>query len=134
MKYISTRGQTAAKPFSEVLLMGLAPDGGLMLPESYPQIDEMTLHRWRSLSYPDLAFEIMSRFIDDIPAEDLKDIIGRTYTQETFGSADITPVRTLGDGIKIKPSPTAPRWRSKTWRCSFWATPSNMCSSAKTAN
>ncbi|EGY53299.1 threonine synthase [Neisseria shayeganii] len=119
MKYISTRGQTAAKPFSEVLLMGLAPDGGLMLPESYPQIDEVTLHRWRSLSYPDLAFEIMSRFIDDIPADDLKDIIRRTYTAETFGSADITPVRTLGDGIKIQALSNGPTLAFKDMAMQF---------------
>ena len=50
MKYISTRGQTAAKPFSEVLLMGLAPAGGLVLPEGYPKIDASTLENWRHLS------------------------------------------------------------------------------------
>ena len=52
MKYISTRCATARKQFSEVLLMGLAPDGGLMLPEQYPQIDRATLDQWRTLSYP----------------------------------------------------------------------------------
>ena len=80
MKYISTRGQTAHKAFSEVLLMGLAPDGGLMMPESYPQVDGQTLEKWRGLSYPELAFEIMSLFVTDIPADDLRDIINRTYT------------------------------------------------------
>ena len=62
MKYISTRGATARKQFSEILLMGLAPDGGLMLPEQYPQIDRATLDQWRTLSYPELAFEVMSLF------------------------------------------------------------------------
>ena len=78
MNYISTRGKTAPKPFSEVLLMGLAPDGGLMLPESYPQISRGTLDEWRNLSYPELAFEIMSLFITDIPADDLRGI-ARAY-------------------------------------------------------
>lgn len=102
MKYISTRGQTARKPFSEVLLMGLAPDGGLMLPESYPEIGPAILHEWRELSYADLAFSIMSLFATDIPAEDLRGIIDRTYNAEVFGSDDITPVRTLQDGIRIQ--------------------------------
>ena len=99
MNYISTRGKTAPKPFSEVLLMGLAPDGGLMLPESYPQISRETLDEWRNLSYPELAFEIMSLFVTDIPADDLRDIV------ETAS--------------KSKPCPTARRWRLKIWRCSF---------------
>lgn len=102
MKYVSTRGQTAPKTFSEVLLMGLAPDGGLMLPDHYPQISETTLHEWRSLSYPELAFAIMSLFATDIPSADLKEVINRTYTAEQFGSNEITPVRTLSDGLKIQ--------------------------------
>ena len=74
MKYISTRGQTAPMDFSDVLLMGLAPDGGLMLPEHYPNIDSRTLDEWRTLSYPQLAMAIMQRFATDIPAADLQDI------------------------------------------------------------
>ncbi len=101
MQYISTRGKTAPMPFSDVLLMGLAPDGGLMLPENYPQIDDATLTNWRALSYPELAFEIMQLFVTDIPKQDLKALIDKTYTVEAFGNAEITPVRTLKDGIKI---------------------------------
>ncbi|HCI31589.1 MAG TPA: threonine synthase, partial [Psychrobacter sp.] len=58
MKYISTRGQTAPMDFSDVLLMGLAPDGGLMLPEHYPTVDNAVLDEWRTLSYPELALAI----------------------------------------------------------------------------
>ena len=101
MNYISTRGKTAPMQFSDVLLMGLAPDGGLMLPEEYPQIDEATLTQWRTLSYPELAFEIMQLFATDIPKDDLKTLIDKTYTVKAFGNPDITPVRTLKDGIKI---------------------------------
>ena len=101
MNYISTRGKTAPMQFSDVLLMGLAPDGGLMLPEEYPQIDEVTLTQWRTLSYPELAFEIMQLFATDIPKDDLKTLIDKTYTVQAFGNPDITPVRTLKDGIKI---------------------------------
>ena len=101
MKYISTRGQTAPMDFSDVLLMGLAPDGGLMLPEHYPNIDSATLTEWRALSYPQLAMAIMQRFATDIPAADLQDIIERTYTAEVFGSDEIVPVRKLEDDLYI---------------------------------
>lgn len=101
MKYISTRGQTEPMDFSDVLLMGLAPDGGLMLPESYPQIDSATLNKWRKLSYPELAFEIMRLYATDIDEANLQDIINRTYTKEVFGSDDIVPVRKLEDNLYL---------------------------------
>ncbi|ELA09464.1 threonine synthase [Moraxella macacae 0408225] len=106
MHYISTRGNTPKMPFSDVLLMGLAPDGGLMLPKSYPKIDDATLTKWRQLSlsksgYQDLAFEIMQLFATDIPKADLKALIDKTYTRQNFAKDEITPVRTLSDGIKI---------------------------------
>ena len=119
MKYISTRGATARKQFSEVLLMGLAPDGGLMLPEQYPQIDCATLDQWRTLSYPDLAFEVMSLFATDIPADDLRDIINRTYTEKVFGTQAITPVRTLSDGIKIQALSNGPTLAFKDMAMQF---------------
>ena len=102
MKYISTRGETAPQTFSQALLMGLAPDGGLMLPESYPHISAATLEAWRDLPYAELAFQIISLFATDIPAADLRKIVNQTYTAEVFGSADITPVRRLHDGILIQ--------------------------------
>ena len=76
MNYISTRGDHSPKRFCDILLEGLAPDGGLYLPEHYPQVDAATLTRWRSVyhvqGYAELAFEILSLYIDDIPAADLK--------------------------------------------------------------
>ena len=119
MKYISTRGATARKQFSEVLLMGLAPDGGLMLPEQYPQIDRATLDQWRTLSYPELAFEVISLFATDIPADDLRDIINRTYTEEVFGTKAITPVRTLSDDIKIQALSNGPTLAFKDMAMQF---------------
>lgn len=126
MRYISTRGETAHKPFSEVLLMGLAPDGGLMLPEHYPQIGRETLDKWRGLAYPELAFEIMCLFVTDIPEDDLRDILNRTYTEAAFGTKEIAPSARFQTASKSKPCPTARRWRSKIWRCSFWAMRLNM--------
>ncbi len=108
MKYVSTRGQAPAQSFSQILLGGLAPDGGLYLPEQYPKFTEADLQRMRGMGYRELAFEVLSRFADDIPAADLKAIIAKTYTAEVygFGRADsdfsqITPLRRLDDGLYI---------------------------------
>ncbi len=101
MKYISTRGGMPPASFTDILLEGLAPDGGLAMPESYPQIDKATLAQWRRLGYRELAFEIISRYIDDIPAADLKGIVDRTYTAEVFGTDDITPLHKLEDGLYL---------------------------------
>ncbi len=80
MRYLSTRGGLAPATFSAILLGGLAPDGGLTLPESYPAITSNELAEWRDFSYPQLAFAILSRFADDIPAADLQTLIDQTYT------------------------------------------------------
>jgi len=99
MKYISTRGDRAERGFSEILLEGLAPDGGLYLPVSYPKVDGETLQRWRGLSYADLAFEILSLYIDDIPAAELKRLVSATYTEAVFGTPQIVPIRPLEPGV-----------------------------------
>jgi threonine synthase len=96
VNYVSTRGGGMPQKFSDILLEGLAPDGGLYLPESFPKAD---LAAWRSLSYPDLAVAILSRFMDDIP--DLASIVRATYTTEVFGSDDVTPLRTLKPGVHL---------------------------------
>ena len=101
MKYVSTRGASAGLRFSEVLMEGLAADGGLYVPTSYPKVDDATLQHWRGLSYPELAFEIVSLYIDDIPADELRTIIARTYTQDTFGSVQIAPLRKLDESIAL---------------------------------
>jgi len=95
MEYISTRGGMPPLRFSDILLGGLAPDGGLVMPASIPQIDNDTLQGWRSLSYAQLAFEVLSRYCDDIPADDLKRLVEETYTAETFGTRAITPLTEL---------------------------------------
>ena len=106
MRYISTRGagsaaDDAGRSFCDILLEGLAPDGGLFLPQSYPVLTQEELDGLRSMSYAELAFAIVGRYADDIPPDDLKRIIDTTYTAEVFGSADITPVRTLEPGLHI---------------------------------
>jgi threonine synthase len=102
MKYISTRGDLTQRGFSEILLEGLAPDGGLYLPVSYPKVDGETLQRWRGLSYADLAFEILSLYIDDIPAADLKRLVSAAYTEAVFGTPQIVPIRPLEPGVWLQ--------------------------------
>ena len=105
MKYLSTRGHAARPEFCDILLDGLAPDGGLFLPESVPVISRAELDAWRHLPYAGLAFEILSKFITDIPADDLRDICNRTYTADVYrhvragdDSARIVPFRWLEPG------------------------------------
>ncbi len=101
MRYVSTRGDTTPRAFCDILLEGLAPDGGLYLPQSYPRIDSATLARWRGLAYADLAFEILSLYIDDIPAADLRAICRRVYSKQVFGSDAITPLKALEPGLAL---------------------------------
>ena len=102
MNYLSTRGDTTPRKFCDILLEGLAPDGGLYLPEHYPQVTPALLESWRDLPYADLAFEVLSLYIDDIPAADLKAICRKTYTQEVYGTAAIVPLRLLEDGLYLQ--------------------------------
>ncbi|MGQ2966984.1 threonine synthase [Methylophilus sp.] len=110
MKYISTRGQSPALSFSEILLGGLAPDGGLYLPEQYPQFSDADLTAMRGMNYRELAFAILSRLVDDsdIPHSDLKAIIDKTYRAEVYGFAragqsaeDITPTLKLEENLYL---------------------------------
>lgn len=90
MKYISTRGGIEPLKFKDAVMMGLATDGGLLLPESFPLFPRETVDSWRSLSYQELAFNIIAPFADDIPAADLKSLIDRSYS--SFKHPDITPL------------------------------------------
>lgn len=102
MQYVSTRGHSATPSFSDILLGGLAPDGGLYLPASYPQVTSAELDQWRTLSYADLAYEVLRKFATDIPEADLKALAHKTYTPEVYRNARqgevataITPLRVL---------------------------------------
>src|SRR3989441_11062579 len=99
MRYVSTRGGAKPQAFTEILLEGLAPDGGLFVPEGFPKLGPADLSAMRRMSYAELAFGILSRFADDIPAGDLKRLVAATYTKEIFGSDDITPVKKLDSGL-----------------------------------
>ncbi len=106
MKYLSTRGHADRKQFCDILLEGLAPDGGLYLPEHYPQVDDAMLTRLRKAyheqGYAELAFQILSLYIDDIPAADLKALCAKTYTAEVFGTGEIVPLRHLENSLWLE--------------------------------
>ena len=98
MRYISTRGGMQPQPFSETLLEGLAPDGGLAVPEQLPTVDAETLERWRALTYPQLATEVLALFATDIPREDLARMTAAAYTD--FPDA-VVPLRSIGGGLTL---------------------------------
>ncbi|MES2070449.1 MAG: threonine synthase [Pseudomonadota bacterium] len=105
MQYVSTRGHAAEQTFSEILLGGLAPDGGLYLPVHYPQVSGDELDAWRKLTYAELAFAVLSKFATDVPVADIRAITQKTYTAEVYrnarageDAAQITPLRVLEDG------------------------------------
>jgi threonine synthase len=101
MKYVSTRGRAANQSFTDILLEGLAADGGLAVPEQWPRIMRPKLDAMRDLPYPRLAFEVLRFFADDFPGGDLKVLVERTYTAEVFGSPEITPLRTLEPNLHL---------------------------------
>jgi len=102
MRYQSTRGHPSAPGFSDILLGGLAPDGGLYLPERYPQVSDQELNAWRKLSYAALAAEVLKKFATDIPPADIDALAAKTYTAQVYCNgrsdedpAQITPLRLL---------------------------------------
>jgi len=101
VKYVSTRGHSASQGFTDILLEGMAPDGGLMVPEHWPRIMRPKLDAMRDLPYPQLAFEILRFFADDFPGGELKSICQRTYTAERFGTPEVTPLETLEPNLHL---------------------------------
>ena len=96
MKYISTRGGGQPKSFEEVILTGLAPDGGLYVPAQLPHFSRQEIASWSSLSYQELALKIISPFVDGAISEhDLEKIIAKSYS--TFRHDDIAPLVKTGD-------------------------------------
>jgi threonine synthase len=90
MRYQSTRGQVRNLTFKEAVMMGLADDGGLLLPESIPALTPGDVEMLASLAYPELAFQIINLFAGEIPSADLKNLVDRSYS--TFTHPEVTPV------------------------------------------
>jgi len=108
MRYVSTRGRAPERGFTEILLSGLADDGGLYVPAHYPQVTAAELERWRGLSYAELATEILARYVGDVPRATLAALCERTYTAAVYGNTRggsdataITPLRWLEPGLAL---------------------------------
>ena len=100
MYYISTRGKAPKLNFSDVLLIGLAEDGGLYVPEYHPQITESDLRRFQKMEYVDIAFEIIKPYVGEcIPDNDLKSMINDSYSD--FSHKDVAPVIKVEDNIYV---------------------------------
>ena len=102
MRYISTRDtQATSASFCDILLAGLAPDGGLYLPESYPSLSSDQLSEWQTLlkerGYAALAARVLELFIDDIPRSDIEAICARAYRTPVFSDPEIVPVTCLSE-------------------------------------
>ncbi len=126
MRYLSTRGQSPQAGFCEILLEGLAPDGGLYLPVEYPKITERELESFRQLSYEGLAVEIFKRFIDDIPLSDLEILVRKTYSPKVFkharqarDAALITPLLHLEEGLFLQELSNGPTLAFKDMAMQF---------------
>lgn len=100
MEYISTRGGMKPAPYSAILLEGLATDGGLVVPETIPQVSLDRIESWRGLSYPELATEILCHFATDIPGKDLAAMCERAYSTESFGNG-VVPLTKLNDELSL---------------------------------
>ncbi|MGK2951990.1 MAG: threonine synthase [Thiobacillus sp.] len=108
MNYLSTRGLAPQLRFSEILLGGLASDGGLYVPEAYPRLTAAELEAMRGMNYRELAFAVLSRLVDDIPHDDLRKLIDKTYIADVYryvtdkeNAEDITPLKTLEPGLHV---------------------------------
>src|SRR5688572_24469434 len=101
MQYLSTRGGAAAAGFGDILLGGLMPDGGLAVPDAYPQARAAELEAWRPLGYRELAFEILRRYAPEMPQASLQHIVDKTYTAAVFGTDTITPLEQLEPGVHL---------------------------------
>ena len=101
MRYVSTRGGMEPATFSEVLIEGLAPDGGLVVPETMPTISREQMDAWRPLTYPALAAEVLGLFATDIPADDLRAMTERAYGGGKFAHPDVVPITPIDDQVSL---------------------------------
>jgi threonine synthase len=101
VKYLSTRGGMQPVTYSEVLLEGLAPDGGLAVPETMPALSSVTIESWRSLTYAELAVEVLGLFATDIPRDELQRMCHAAYSDKNFAARDVVPLTPLDDDLTL---------------------------------
>ena len=101
MYYESTRGGLNSVPSVETIKMGIAPDGGLFVPEGKVKLDLQQIERMSGLSYRERAVEILRMYLDDYTDEEIKECVYKAYTEEKFRCPDIAPVRKLNENVFI---------------------------------
>ena len=136
MQYVSTRGGVPAASYSEIVLQGLARDGGLFVPRVYPQVSKETLKNWRGLSYAQLATAVTSLFAKDMQRSDIARLCETTYTPEVYcHGREGTDFKKIAPVVWLEKeflsSPTVRHSPLKTWRCSIWVRSLNLCLPAK---
>lgn len=100
MTFISTRGQMPARQFSDILIDGLASDGGLVVPETLPTVTADTLEAWRPLTYPELAAEVIGLFATDLQ-RDLPRLTAAAYAPNVFPAPGVVPLTKLNDSLTL---------------------------------
>ena len=108
MRYVSTRGGVDPITFSQAVMMGLATDGGLLLPETFPQVAQADLRRWSGMPFPELAVEVMHPYMgSDISLQQLSELVERSYSG--FSHPEVTPVVKVGEQyvLELFHGPTA---------------------------
>ena len=101
VRYVSTRGGMAPASFSDVLLTGLAPDGGLVVPETMPAYSYRELEGLRGRRYAVVAADVVERFAGDVPAADLAELAARAYAPEVFDHPDVVSLRAVEPGVVL---------------------------------
>ena len=122
MQYISTRGQVPAVSFSTAVAQGLAPDGGLYLPEELPNL-RPHLGEWSKLSYAELCEAFFAIFATDIDSAELKEVVASSYTK--FDHADIAPIVKLDDDRYVLELFHGPRSHLKISHSNCWVISTN---------
>ncbi|MDD7056236.1 MAG: threonine synthase, partial [Selenomonadaceae bacterium] len=102
MQYFSTRGHSSRLDSAEAILKGLAPDGGLFVPESLPQIDKKFITALQPLSYEERAEKVLGLFLTDYTADELRGCVARAYGGGKFDSERRAPVVTLSDASVLE--------------------------------
>lgn len=106
MQYVSTRGGMAPASFSDILLEGLAPDGGLVMPQEVPQIGPAQLEAWRELSYAKLAAQVIGLYWTDIDPADLEGICARAYGDQFAAEVPLTAIDERTALVGLSEGPT----------------------------
>lgn len=120
IQYVSTRGPGASHSFLDVMMAGMAPDGGLYLPETWPELDRGLFSHLSGLRFAEIAMHVIEAFVgDDIPKETLKALLDETYSSEVFDHTAMTPLVQAGPNAWIMELFHGPTYSFKDYALQF---------------